>query len=443
MNKQITKAKTKQKILKPKSESKGPQMMVFNAQRGQVSVPKTKISQENQDYIVQMLDPYHDFRRQLAGYPDMSSGNSLVTRTQERLNITAPAGLAANETWQAHIFTTPIQTSDFGASSQHGSVSTSGVATAGPGRAMKQTFIQCWTGKDTDVDLVWDGASGTVTNTGYRYQVATQRGGMRMLGAGFEVCNTTAEIYRNGSVTHYRVPWVTTVGVLDSVDAGVHTTKSVFHYSGVPTTLAQAQNTPGSTTWLAKDGSYCVCTPRSADNPMTMPAFHEPVMCENPYSISTPTRVIANVGALTRTGGPSVYHINTMDCSGAWYYGLLPQTTLTLTVTMYIEYIPDPSDITLLSLSTPMAAYDPRVIELLSAVYAQLPVAARKDDNDAGDFFRKLLGIIGKVGTALGTGLAIVPGFQEFAPIAGAIGAGANAAASRMPTRVKGDGVPR
>jgi len=405
-----------------------------------------KLSKESQDFIVQALDPYHDYRRNRVGYPDMSSGSSAVVRIVERLTIKRPNNVAENATWQFHMFNTPVQTMSAAAQSERGTLTVTGTVNAGPGRTLKQQFIQIWSGSMSDEEMVFgENSNAESTGTGFQETLQQQRGGARLVAAGFEIVNTTPNLTKGGTATHYRVPWMHDRGIVVDYDPDTQKkhTRTVYQYSGAPNTISEAQNSPGSQTWNAEFGSYCVCTQSAMDNALTMPMFHEPIMFETPPNLTSNVRAIFNAGLANETNNPTVYHLNNMDCSGAWYTGLSPDSTFTVTVCMYIEMIPDPSNKLLVSMSNPMAAYDPDALELLARCYTQLPVACPKGDNDAGDFFRKVLGIIGKVGTGLGTALAFVPGLQEFAPLAGAIGMGAEGIAHRIPTRIKGDGRPQ
>jgi len=82
--------------------------------------------------------------------------------------------------------------------------------------------------------------------------------------------------------------------------------------------------------------------------------------------------------------------------SGAYFTGLSEQTMLTLTARFLVEVFPTPYS-SLYALARPSPPYDPRVGELLNVLMADLHPGYPVGMNAKGDFFKKVLGGLGKV----------------------------------------------
>ena len=68
-------------------------------------VLQKNLTQDARDWLVLAMDPFHDYSRQLAGYPDADGSATIVSCYQYELDVSKPAGTLGN--WDAHVFTLP------------------------------------------------------------------------------------------------------------------------------------------------------------------------------------------------------------------------------------------------------------------------------------------------------------------------------------------------
>lgn len=266
---------------------------------------------------------------------------------------------------------------------------------------------------------------------------AYAEGNGRLVSMGFEVNNTTAEIYKQGTVHCFRSPQqqetyptlkasrATSVSGLYVTDAFTGRQLQIWPANEEATTLL-----PGTRTWKASEGNYSVVPFISAENPITPAEFVQPVLCDE----FTRGELVFPVGSSGLTMIPQpVYNPGGGDpstqgafCANKWapthstgavYLGLSKPTTLTLTVNMYYEYFPNAADSSLVTLAKPSASYDPLALEMYSEAMATMPVAVPASMNGFGDWFA---GIVSKWATPIGAALSPL-----FGPASVGVGAAA------------------
>jgi len=111
-------------------------------------------------------------------------------------------------------------------------------------------------------------------------------------------------------------------------------------------------------------------------------------------------------------------------CTGhAYFTGLSPETTLSVTYRTFVEYSP-PATSDFYTEVTPCAEYDPHVFEVYNMVAKQAPYAVPVGQNAAGDFFRKVLGAVKTVAPIASK---LLTPFPIASRVVGTIGAGAQA----------------
>jgi hypothetical protein len=257
----------------------------------------------------------------------------------------------------------------------------------------------------------------------------------RIISGGFEVANTTSELYKQGAVTTYCAPTFPQRVEYVAFDSGtgiVSRTGSANHFAMPPCTVQQAQLYSGSRVWEAAEGCYVPFRFHSMDVPPTtyqsVPFILDNVtpgtaltwdnMCSadlvTPVVPGTTSGLVSNVSI-----GPVKY--NTMHNQGAYFTGLSEQTSLTVVLHLDLEVFPS-SDSTLISLATPSASYDPVALDLAAKTQTMLPVAVMRRDNDAGDWFRKIMKVVSTVSGyasyvpgGIGTAAGLVHGASEAA----------------------------
>jgi hypothetical protein len=242
----------------------------------------------------------------------------------------------------------------------------------------------------------------------------------RVIGAGFQVTNTTAALYRSGNVVVFDTPsnWTTVSYAANATDVPVATTQFVYGQvsakmiQGPPVTLGQAIQMGGAKQFSAEEGCYCVSKFSSLDNPVTGVAIGRGVNQSNnlderivigyPATVDMALTPVQNGDVTLGTqllgvpSGPGNYLSYPFNGCGAIFTGLDPNNaSLQVTAKWYIEVFPNPLfDPTLLPIVTPSARYDPLALEVYASVVSQLPGGVPVKDN-----------FLGMIGSAIG-GLA-------------------------------------
>lgn len=181
------------------------------------------------EYAVNCVDPFHDLNMTVAGYPDGVGGKSVVQAISKQFTIKVPAHASINTApWDVHFVNNPSLCGVGSNGIQPGNLlfPVLQTQTYGASSGGFQTIIPMSNGQGyTDYNtpsvvrpaglLEWCAApSGTNT---FDPRVSAFYGAMdvndilsdpearsRIIGFGYEVHNTTAELYKSGGVTVYR-----------------------------------------------------------------------------------------------------------------------------------------------------------------------------------------------------------------------------------------------
>lgn len=367
---------------------------IQRAQFFDAEVENGRLTEDGANWLVASLDPYHDFERSLSGYPDISTSKSVVRLIQQTKTVTVPATAGAG-LWDCHVVLVPFSATDDG--------TTTGPVldfdpwyldeTLGNNVGLAASEITSGTGGGTVTILTMPAGQqswftdGATTKTVYGMSPVIlgngAPGSMRLVAGGFEVTNTTAEIYKQGSVSVYTHGTSMTADTYSNAagDSWPATT-----YSGFVTSSTQAFRTPGSVQWEAADGVYVPARFATNVNPVVTPDCRATLMCvERNGSDSTNYNYLDRLSKVNNRSR-SFYHFP-INTSGAYFTGLSNQTTLTVTSRFYVEMVPALSS-NFIDLASPPAEYDPWALELYTRVANSMPPGCRKGDNDAGDWFR-------------------------------------------------------
>lgn len=419
------------------------------------------ITKEACDWVKYALDPFHDLQLEhLRGYPDVSTEPTVIVKIRQALTVTAPPDLAAtgSPTWDCHIVASPIDYMPMDRSSvmparvfPHGNTTTGASDTnAGAvqtvqanGEAIGPTCARMdgllinsvpSTGAPGAEYTFTPGHCPEVGAQGYQLQQInldnyldfedTDLGVYRLVYSGFEVVNTTAQIYKQGAVTVYEYGNSFEVGASHPTSTSVNPItpgqptipypdhRPTNYFRCPPNTLAEAKIMPGSHSWAAQDGCYNTAKFQT-DNPFQGLTSRPWVIAQNNpeapqdggYWSHNPGLVPVdyNSGSFAseyplgyvgpnselpykQFGGP--VHFSRMNTTGAYFTGLSPETTLFVTWRVGIERLPAANKPAFLALSQPSAAYDPNALVLYNLVANSLPPGCPQGYNDAGKWFR-------------------------------------------------------
>jgi hypothetical protein len=368
------------------------------------------------------LDPYHDTSVQVSGAPTGFPGKTVVMPVKKQMTITAPAS-ADGGNWDCFIANMPFcickntaNTNTVGAMlinidnanypsqpSLQNNFAQLGALTAFTGSAGTTLF-----------------GSSTATVNGLDYCDQFQ-GPTRLVGGGFEVANTTAEINLQGSVTVFKTPLLETDDYLMLYTP--NQTGSVFPYPvttacGYPISLSQAVTYPSSLTWNAKEGCY-VPFVLSDDFRMQMAAYKAYTVQNSCVTSSVPLATPDPSTSGYLTGGfdtnlgvdgwtPVRSMKNNQILTGAYFAGLSTQTTLTVNVTWYLEIAPSASS-QFVSLVSDAAQADVMAIQTYQRAARLLPAGCLLSMNPLGEWFSKVANAVGAAAKGIGTVISMIP----------------------------------
>ncbi len=377
-----------------------------------VSLPEG-LSKDGGEWLTLALDPFHDYEHQISGYPDIDGSQTVVSCYQYQSVVTAPAGVAGN--WDAHIFSLPQMSSQAltvgtesanWATFQEAAVANQVVA--GPlnimSNASGQTLIPTIPANGTfSYSNLPSGTNATDLVDGCT----------RLIGMGFEVVNTTADLNKQGSVTVYRMPqyrdgnqivWSNNAGTFTASIAGER-------WRRPPSSVAEANLLKGSRTWAARKGCYCVCAQNSSENPLKQLSTHtqliSPASGPGAASVAWASQLttVGTSGSVS-TATPTTTKSAPFDTTGAFFIGLSNSSSLTVTVKFYVERAPTYAEKALAVLASPSAALDYYALELYAQAISTLPVGVPVDQNAFGDWWRGVLRVVKMVAPKLGLSLA-------------------------------------
>lgn len=388
-------------------------------------------------WLTQSLDPFHDTEVTCAGFPDLTTSRVVNQTLTFTTNITRPATVPATDNWDLHVFFNPATPPI--------TMLLPGVGPDGVDHRMYRHTLNPYGVTDapnltnyivpgfnaiaTPPNVDWIPATTASSTSDLRFPTKYCSGFFRLVAAGYEVVNTTASLYKGGSVTSYRSPGNSfSANVLNISAENIFTTLA----STPPSTQQQAALYPDSKTWSADRGVYGICTLNSQDVPYVtpIPGSQGGLIKNADINFLTtgvnPSRSVylPRDTASYTSGCNSVFPF---DVSGSIFTGLHPNSALQITVRYVIERVPTITESDLLPLARPPASYDPVALELYTHIITRLPMYCPVDDNPDGEWWETLLDVLASVAPIAGTALAPFTGGASI-PIAAAVSASTQAA---------------
>lgn len=393
---------------------------------------RISFSEESQGWLTAALDPFHDFQYEVEGLPDERSAPSMVQIHNQSYTLTAPTS-AAGATWDASVLYT-------GFNSVINETPGSGMITVtGSAVVHRYNHGALSTGTPFGSLNIWAGAAGSVMSTGAPGTIGDTEVSLgsvlstdrcRLIGVGVEIHNTTAEVYRQGSLTVAQLPDVASdnfnVCYMDTNAAPYKDTSAQADRAFIQaSTLPPLMSVPGASTWPASEGVYAV--PRMVFVPRDIYLYGTsatpgassriPVLYGTDGKIASPEPK----GCVSVAAGYEQTLFSARAPSGwsplqVWFSGLSSQTTLTITYRTIVEYFPALGS-PLLPTARPSPVFDPAALGCYSAVITEAPYAVPVNQNAAGEYFRKVLQILANATTISS------PLFGAYAPLVASIGA--------------------
>ncbi len=395
-------------------------------------VQSGRLTSKGRDWLIAAVDPMHDTQLpDLQGWPDIADQPSVVRCVKKTVTLHAPSGLAEGDTWTAMMMTLPVlnqrtvHVAD-NVCDVYKYVSDTDRMPIGP--LVIKTFPSTITDWSIEGTLMMGVNNIEVIALDNEYA----QGNGRLVSMGFEVVNTTAEIYKQGTVHTFRVPqqqetYPTLKVSRPTSVAGLYVSDAFTgrQIQSWPANEQAVTLMPGTRTWKAADGNYSVVPFISAENPITPAEFVQPVLCDEftrgelvfQTSMNTDTMIPYPVTPAFAPECVNTFLANKwapVHSTGAVYLGLSKPTVLTVTVNMYYEYFPSAADSSLVTLAKPSASYDPLALEMYSEAISTMPVSVPASMNGFGDWFA---GLVSKWAVPIGGALTPL-----FGPAAAGVG---------------------
>jgi hypothetical protein len=401
------------------------------------------LTADGKNWLVLATDPFHDERVVPTGFPDVNTTGSVVQTVSKTVTVSNTTGTSTGA-WDAHIvlWPTPLTYSE---------------------EAYQDPIVGSvafpYLIKSTDYDVApnnFGGLTAQVVPTGtptisfalapgaqssFNLDLTGFASGIyRVVGMGVEVHDTTAELYKQGSVTCYRISNPTplnssqTTGFIASGTVAspgpVHETIPVKFIGTPPTTVQEAKLVPDSKQWEAKKGAYAVATLSTVENP--------PVVLKNElvgfpdfnglYVYGQPV-VALTVNSNLYTA-PHRNNLLPFNTTGLYFTGLHASFSLTVNVVWYVEKFPTLNDQQLLVLTKPSPAFDQMALDIYSGTMSRMPVAVPVNMNPLGEWFEDVVNdVAGFAAPALAAAGLVFP---EFAPVLEPLAAGVGTLKSKV-----------
>lgn len=403
------------------------------------------LSPEGRDWFMLAMDPFHDYPHPVAGYPDSDGSHTVVSCFQYALDVVAPPGVVAN--WDCHVFNGPVthrhELTQFSAvGNTHANFNVTGAVLAKI-QSAPLTVISAAAGEDL---FQRGNAPWAPLNSQQQYiDMADDAGAgiSRVIGFGYEIVNTTPEMFKSGTITCYRMPQE---GATDNnlytnnaqTNGAVRTVKC---YRSPPPKASDCLVLGGTRSWAASEGAYVAVPLSNVANPLTSAQnvgvhysadgfddVNSNVLADADTYLTVPN----NMPQLTAGLVPSRKFIP-FTTTGVFLTGLTPQTSLRVKVKVFVERAPTYSETALAVLATPSAPYDAKVLALYSACVSKLPPAVPVGYNAAGDWWRMILRTVSAVAVPIGT----IIGGPGGAAIGGIVAGSAGLIADTIPDKLK------
>lgn len=335
------------------------------------------LSKRTNEALALVTDPYHDYNLPTYAYPDGTNLISAVKRYTSRTTVRCPFILTPGDTWDFHIFATPL----------HQIVVPLEVQITGNALVMTSTNnltigpLNIWYyhyASDGTLKASTSEALGQpISNDDIR---TTQR---RTVSFGYELHNITPELYREGSLTVYRTP------VVNSSADFVH--GSSFYHTNIigsfPTDLQAANLLPNSRTWEAKKGAYCVNLPAPVNDFST-------ILSQN--FVMKMGKGNSYYGLQPGTSTDASYRVtwSSLACTGIFSSRFASDAqAFSLDMRQVLELAPNASDTNTLMFASSCPPLDRMFIKIYKRMFNEIPPGTQVSNNASGDWFRKIVAI--------------------------------------------------
>lgn len=364
------------------------------------------ITEGGRKWIDVALDPFKDIEQKPIGYPDRNMAPTVIQTVHESFEVNRESGNTGN--WDCNIFidqmwkTTELKkTTTYLTEQILTQDSQTGVGFCRGGIVVRQANSGLPLGMETTKNQM---CKSLVTDV-FDNDTST-----RLIAIGLEVHNTTAELYKQGSVICYKISddpmKLIYTPIPDPTVVRVPVPCMGVELVEPPQTAGQAIDLPGSVQWDAVKGCYIVPTfAKESNDPTDLRVL--PSVAVDSLTGDTYANNIYVVGNLVYFTDKNVELPTTM--AGAYFTGLSEQSTLQINITYYLEQFPSFQS-PMHRISTKSCPEDFAAVELYTKVVREMPAGVEVNDNFLGAFVSgvsRVMQFVSKAAPTIARGIGI------------------------------------
>ena len=365
------------------------------------------VTEAGKNFLVCALDPFHDTQlKTIEGWPDVETSPSVCRLIKQSITITKDPSLPSGN-WDFMVVFWPWfkkQNFVFTTARNNNAITTAGAMQPLGGL---QVF-QVPSGQDFDMQN-----SAMVASQVIELADDVLQGSNRLIGAGYEIHNTTAEIQKQGAICNFlmhNVPKDASTFVKTANISGSAVVTNIFNgtsFRAPPRNTKEALLLPGSVEWKAAEGCYTVARFAGVDNPPYTVDYNMPVLYEVddvPGPLGTNTSQICFPADALSTGTAQLpaWKSFPIHTSGSIVTGQSDTCSFRLNFNAIVESFPSPRDTKDLTIARPSASFDPNALAIYSHALSSCPVSVPVNENPLGEWFMDVVGQIGKFLSPMG-----------------------------------------
>jgi hypothetical protein len=373
------------------------------------------LTEAGRKWLTMAIDPFNDELDNHDGFPDGVGQLNLVEQCRETLGVSAPAGCTTN--WDMLVvnlpWLTPVKFYQAhqlsGASGAGADLSTNLMPAwyvSGSGSACTIGGVAIFTAPSANNN--WNPCTSTTGWQIYNITPTPQQiaGDYRCTDAGFEVCNSTAELYKQGMVTLFRTPVPTRHEAISGICSGGTfngtSPAQVINMDAWPLNAQAAFLANNSIQLPASGGCYVPSvindldalgyTNFNATQPFIVNGNSSGTINPATGANLLPYQVQDATGVGTWSMAPVAW--TNFHMSGALFTGLSLTSTMQVNAKWGIERFPSQNDSVLAPFAHPVPDRDLIALAMYSHIINHMPVGADFLSNGFGDWIQDALGTV-------------------------------------------------
>jgi hypothetical protein len=410
---------------------------------------RTKMTKDGAEWLLMATDPFHDYKLQLAGYPDMDGALSVVQMFTDTTTVRKPS--ATTGEWDCCVGNYPVlclidTTTGYWnnlclAASTGWYQDTVQSATGGTW-VVRPVQI---TTNDTGLELNPVDETSTLGNIEFdgcqTCQGSLRTVKARIIAQGIEIHNVTPDLYKSGSVIVGMVPQDVSKNYRKVYDNTGPTSgyRPTADFLALPSNSADAIRVVNSCQWEASRGAYLPVSLSTMNNEPENLSSSDIVLRADALQTAAGC---GSMIAYPKTTGAESEHFGSDQMNQlahtnshfAFFSGLSAESVLTVTTRTFVEFFPGMNS-AITPMCSPSPGFDIKALTLYSYMLKELPVGVPVDENPAGEYFRKVAHIALKVIQYASPALALLG--PEGAAAGAAVATAAKAVDSMIPTDSK------